>query len=36
MRVPIVEEEDAVGMKDEMRAVKKMPIEGELQREVVG
>lgn len=35
-RVPIVEEEDAVGMKDEMRAVKKMPIEGELQREVVG
>lgn len=35
-RVPIVEEEDAVGMKDEMRAVKKMPIEGEWQREVVG
>lgn len=26
-RVPIVEEEDAVGMKDEMRAVKKMLIE---------
>lgn len=35
-RVPILEEEDAVGMKDEMRAVKKMPIEGERQREVVG
>ena len=29
MRVPIVEEEDAVGMKDEMRAVKKMLIDGE-------
>lgn len=36
MRVPIVEEEDAVGMKDEMRAVKKMLIDGEWQREVVG
>ncbi|KAJ9681309.1 hypothetical protein PVL29_020269 [Vitis rotundifolia] len=35
-RIPIVEEEDAMGIKDEMRAVKKMLIEGEWQREVVG